>query len=147
MGTSRTVRWESTQRSPVHKPCFILPPKGRRAPQQTRCLFLQRSPSASSRAGLGHGRQGIHTLSGRPLLVNISSPLAPSSSESHGGCRGRSTGWIQTWSEKALGTGGPWQAPVCVQAMLGVGQTQPMGVLVSPPGPPLLPQLPGSFRL
>ena len=102
VGMSRKVRWKSAQWSPVHKPCFILPPKGRRAPRQMHHLFLQRSPSASSRAGLGHGRQGIHTLSGRPLWVNVSGLLAPSSSESHCGCRGRSIGWIQTWSEKAL---------------------------------------------
>lgn len=123
MGMSRKVRWESAQWSPGHKPCFILPPKGRRAPQQTGCLLLQRSPSASSRAGLGLRKQRTDTLSGRPLWVNISSPLAPSSSESHGGCGGRSIGWIQTWSEKALGHRGAWQAPVCVQAMLGAGQT------------------------
>ena len=123
VGMSRKVRWESAQWSPGHKPCFILPPKGRRAPRQTGCLLLQRSPSASSRAGLGLRKQRTHTLSGRPLWVNIRSPLAPGCSESHGGCGGRSIGWIQSWSEKALGHRGPWQAPVCVQAMLGAGQT------------------------
>lgn len=81
VGTSSEMKWESPW-SPACKTCFIPPPKGRRAPRHTCCLFSQRGPGASARAGLGQGGRRTHTFSCRLLWININGPLAPSSSES-----------------------------------------------------------------